>query len=220
MNLLRHFWEACWRRPTGRNRRVIVLVLLGFDWRRAEQYLDEGLFHYLPMFADFGARLQLQDEKAGDLEALSELLRAAGTQTVVLSAADADPDFDSVCAADRNQQDRLFALLNRRRAGVVIAGFDMLARVRQATGMHRLLDDPLILRDVYARMDEHVGKALSFVDDGTVLVVAIPSHTWPSPPGCGVERWEIFVSQALPALETRTASLFELISQFVESTTE
>ena len=58
-----------------------------------------------------------------------------------------------------------------RRDGVVVCVFDMAAQLGRLYGPQLSAEQQLVMRDVYARMDEVVGKAMSFVDDRTVLVV-------------------------------------------------
>jgi hypothetical protein len=56
---------------------------------------------------------------------------------------------------------------------VVVGVFDMPARVEQLFGPRPDESQHLVLRDVYARMDEIVGKAFSFVDEQTALLVVV-----------------------------------------------
>lgn len=219
MNLWRHFWDRIAGRPTGNIRRVIVLVLQGFDWQRAERYLDEGLLHYLPLLSDIGTQFELRSAAVFDVDSSAASLRAAGSRVEVLVSVTtpAESNLDDICATDRLQQEQLFNLLGRRRSRVVIAEFNMLSRVRRLFGPQPTDEQRLVLRDVHARMDEHVGKVFSFVDSETALVV-IPAWCDESgpmlrePDACGV-----FVSRPLSTDELPPTSLVDLVQKLVGS---
>ena len=86
-----------------------------------------------------------------------------------------DEFLKAVCAADRERQESLYAALLSVRRGMVATIFDMPAQLnRRLTSIEderRGEAWRLVIRDTYARMDEVVGKTLSFVDEQTVLLV-------------------------------------------------
>jgi len=220
MNLLRHFWDTLLRRPSGKIRRVIVLVLQGFDSQRAEQYLDEGLLHYLPLLSDLGTQIDVCSEAAFDVDSCVGILRAAGTRVEMFAAmpTSAEANLDDLCVADRAQQEQLFALLRRRAGGVVVATFDLLSRIDRLFGSQPTSEQLLVIRDVHARMDEHVGKALSFVDSETALVVIIPArcvHWNPIPAETNNRR--VFVSCPVRTDELPPISLADLVQKLLGS---
>lgn len=220
MTSLRTLWDRWRGKSPNLVRRVIVLVLEGFDLSFAERLWDEGLLHYMSTLSDLGARLELHGDESNSLAAAAASLRAAGVRvsSPQSCAATANANLDEICDADRTLQERLFKQLMRHPDGVVIATFDMLARIERHCKSRVLTDSPSILRDVHARMDEHVGKALSFVDESTVLIVAIPKKQELREAGDNRGLWEIFVSRPLPASGSRTGSLVELVHQFLEAT--
>jgi hypothetical protein len=165
---------STWRSDC-RIRRVVVLVLEGVEPGQVDRYLEQGLLHNLALLGDVGARSTWKEAGAATLEPLATPFREVGARVEMLPAAsrDASNDLDACCAADTAQQEKLFAELSRGRSGVVVAEFDLLARLTQQFGAEPDDKEREILRDVYARMDEVVGKAYSFVDERTVLVVAM-----------------------------------------------
>ena len=220
MNLLRHFWDTLLRRPKDRVRRVIVLVLQGFDWRRAEQYLGDGLLHYLPLLSDIGAHFDVGSEAAFDVDTCVLCLRTAGTRVELLTSVPtaARANLDELCAADRTQQEQLFTFLRRRRSGVVVATCDLLSRIERLHGSQPTADQQLVIRDVHARMDEHVGKAFSFVDRETALVVVTPARCVESSPISGEPNTcRVFVSRPLPTDELPPTSLADLVQKLLGS---
>jgi hypothetical protein len=87
------------------------------------------------------------------------------------------------------------AVLSRRRTQVVAAVFDMPLQLERLFGPHPQSDQQLILRDVYARMDEVVGKAFSFVDETTVLLAVVPGRQCPEPEAQGPVAGSMYVSR-------------------------
>jgi hypothetical protein len=221
MNLLRHFWDRIIGRPSVNIRRVIVLVLQGFDWRRAEQYLGEGLLHYLPLLSDIGAHFDVGSEAAFDADSCAACLRTAGTRVELFAGmpASAEADLDELCVADRRQQEQLFTLLRRRRSGVVVATFDLLTRIERLFGPQPTSEQQLVIRDVHARMDEQVGKAFSFVDSEAALVIVIPARCVNSNPISGqTNTCRVFVSCPLSTDEPPPTSLVEILQKLLNST--
>jgi hypothetical protein len=220
MNLLRHLWDTLLRRPSGRIRRVIVLVLQGFDWPRAEQYLGEGLFHYLPLLSDIGTHFELRSDAAFDVDSCVAFLRAAGIRVELFAGVptSAEANLDELCVADRAQQEQLFTHLRRRRSGVVVAKFDLLTRIERLFGSQLTAEQQLVIRDVHARMDEHVGKAFSFVDRETALVVVIPARFVKSnPTSREPSNCRVFLSCKLPTDELPPISLADLVQKLLGS---
>jgi hypothetical protein len=75
-----------------------------------------------------------------------------------------------------------------------------------------------VIRDVHARMDEHVGKAFSFVDSETALVVVIPARCVDSSPISGeTNTCRVFVSCPLPTDEPPPTSLADLVQKLLGS---
>ena len=153
--------------------RVIALRLEGLVPALVIRYLEEGLFQHLALLSDIGSQAELADVVATDLDAFCIAMHRHGVHAMVLPAAllPADVNLVGICAADRVQQEQMIAALKERRDGVVVCVFDMVAQLGRLYGTPLNAEQQLVFRDVYARMDEIVGKALSFVDDRTVLVV-------------------------------------------------
>jgi hypothetical protein len=185
MNWLRSLLATLRSKRRGPFRRVIVLVIEGLEPSRVDDYLEQGLLHWLALLSDIGARAAWQDAPLFDARKLELRLTDARVRTTTLPASSSSAnDLAAICALDRQQQESLFAALTRRRAGVVLAVFDMPARLARLYGSQPSAEQQAIVRDVYARMDEIVGKAFSFVDDETVLLTAIsPPQSGDSPPG-------------------------------------
>lgn len=168
------------KRRIGRRRgfrRVILLVFEGLEPALVHEYLEQGLVHYLALLSDIGWRIDWTPARPIVVSELAGALRRHGLRTVVLPAADVSPpgDLRAISAADRGQQERLIAALRRWRPEVVAAWFDMPMQLARLFGPEPDAPSRQVLRDVYARMDEIVGKAFSFVDEQTVLVAAIGS---------------------------------------------
>jgi hypothetical protein len=175
------FWRLLGRERTrgpSKIRRVIVLVIDGLEPALVDEYLDEGLLHHLALLSDIGGRAPLLDSGA-EARAVCGSLRHAisrlGVQAVELPPVEPSPpaDLAAICAADRQQQERLLAALARSRPAVVIGVFDMPARLKRLFGSRPDESQRLVLRDVHARMDEIVGKAFSFVDERTALLAVV-----------------------------------------------
>lgn len=155
--------------------RVIALRLEGLVPALVLRYLEEGLFQHLALLIDIGTRIELEVDVATDLGTFCAAMRSHGVHAALLPAAPlpATANLEDICAADRLQQERLIAVLKGRRQRVVACEFDMVAQLGRLYGTRLNDQQQLLMRDVYARMDEIVGKALSFVDDGTVLIVVL-----------------------------------------------
>jgi len=160
-------------------RRVIVLVIDGLDSALVDDYLGQGLLHHLALLGDIGGRAPLINSAmlaaGGSLcDAVGELgVRSVELRPVVPWQS---ADLAAICTADREQQERLYTALGRSRPPVVVGVFDMPARVEQLFGPRPDESQRLVLCDVYARMDEIVGKAFSFVDEQTALLVVVGSQ--------------------------------------------
>jgi hypothetical protein len=175
MNWLRRLLANAWTRDRGQVRRVVVVVLEGLKPALIDYYLEQGLLHNLALLSDVGTRILLRDLEID----LAEPLASAGVKnrlrTRVLRAMSIrnPPDLNAICAADRLQQERMITALSRARGGLVVAVFDMPLQLARLFGPDPTDDQRQITRDVYARMDEIVGKAFSFVDAATVLFVVV-----------------------------------------------
>jgi hypothetical protein len=192
-------WLVAWGRSKvdKRVRRVIVVVLEGLEAELVDRYLEQGLLHNLALLSDIGTRAALGASRANLLETLSTTAASNHLRSVVLPAVPMATaiDLHSICAADRAQQERLVAALSRRRTQVVAAVFDMPLQLVRLFGPHPQSDPQLILRDVYARMDEVVGKAFSFVDETTVLLAVVPERQRPEPVAQGPVAGLLYVSR-------------------------
>jgi hypothetical protein len=157
-------------------RRIIVLVIEGLDPALVDEFLEQGLLHHLALLTDVGGHGSLVDSALGvDDDSLGEAIGRLGVRAVELRPTKSrqSTSLAALCAADRQQQERLFAALARWRPTVVIGVFDLPARVKQLFGHQPDESQRLVLRDLYARMDEVIGKAFSFVDAQTVLLAVI-----------------------------------------------
>jgi hypothetical protein len=140
------------------------------------RYLDQGLLHNLALLNDVGGRNILASSNAVQFEVVRQEARRRGVRVVELAPPSngESPDLAAICQNDELQQTRLIEQLSRRpRNDLVICTFDMPARFGRLFGSDPSESEQLALRDVYARMDEIVGKAYSFVGDSVVLAVAI-----------------------------------------------
>ncbi len=173
-------WRLLARWRTRRQSRVCHVVVVGFEGLEpalVDHYLEQGLLHNLALLGDVGTRAAWVDSRPFDAASLAATIGGHGVQVVLLPAQSApgQENLTTICADDTAQQERLIAALARSRPGVVVCVFDMPARQQILSGPHPDEGQRIVLRDVYARMDEIVGKAFSFVDDRTVLLAAIPS---------------------------------------------
>jgi len=167
---------------TGQFRRVVLVVLDGLEPALVDRYLEQGWLHNIALLGDVGTRAAWINSRPVALDGCAAIVAKRGIRTTVLVPLPGPmpPDVESLCAADRDQQERLLAALMRRRPGLVLSVFDLPARLVQLFG-HGPVAGPdasqqQVIRDVYVRMDEVVGKAFSFVDDRTALVVGIPAQ--------------------------------------------
>jgi len=173
------FWRLLGRGETsalGELRRIIVLVIEGLEPALVDEYLEQGLLHHLTLLSDIGDRRSLVNSAMGaDGRSLGDAIGKLGLPAVELRPPDPRQPVDlaAICAADRQQQEQLFAALGRSRPAVVVGVFDMPARLSEFFAPRPDESQRLVLRDIYARMDEIVGKALSFVDARTVLLAVI-----------------------------------------------
>ena len=170
-------WLESWR-AGGKSavRRVIVLEIDGLEPALVDEYLEQGLLHSLALLSDIGARVPLVNSPTYAIGgSICDALRKSGVRTVELLPLEPPKptDLTAICAVDRGQQQRLFAALARLRPAVVVCKFDMPARLKQLFGPQPDESQRYVLRDVYARMDEIVGKAFSFVDEKTALLAVI-----------------------------------------------
>lgn len=165
-------WPA---RGQGQVRRVVLLVLDRLEPGVIDHYLEQGLLHNLALLSDVGTRSTWCESGPLSLDAFSAALAKHGMRIRMLPAAlaAAPLGLDAICALDREQQERLIAELGRMRSEVVVGEFDMPAKLERLFGTDPDDNQRFIIRDVYARMDEIVGKAYSFVDERTALLVAI-----------------------------------------------
>jgi len=219
MKLLRMIWDQGRGSRKVGIRRVVILILEGFDTVRGRRFFDEGLLHYLPLLADIGAQLSLPDATSTDIEAIATALRAAHLKVTVLpsEATSYQATMDGICNADRVQQKKLFVALRRHRCGVVICAFDMLARLERLFGPQPTVSELQILRDVHARMDENVGKALSFVDEETALLAVIPARSAALQAGAAPQGPEVFAGLPLPASDARSLGLAPIVLGILDS---
>jgi len=167
-----HGWRTSGR---GGVRRVVVLGFAGLEPALVDRYLEQDLLHYSALLSDVGTRADWVDSRTLDAARLASAIGKFGVRTVALPSPhlSSPADMQAICAADRQQQDRLIAALARWRPGVVLSEFDMPAQLARLFGPDPDARERQVIRDVYARMDEIVGKAFSFVDDRTVLLAAI-----------------------------------------------
>lgn len=168
-------WRSNGSKPI---RRVIVLMLDGLEPALVDHYLEQGLLHYLALLSDIGMRNDWQEPTPVDLGSWRADFEEHRVRVTVLPMPrDANPrDLNFLAAADRKQQENLFAALSQTRSCVVVAVFDMAKHLQQLLAGEADDYQKQVIRDVYARMDEIVGKAFSFVDASTVLVVAAASR--------------------------------------------
>jgi hypothetical protein len=218
MNLLRAILDA-WRRQRTRGiRRVIVVVLEGLDIAEVDYYLEQGLLHYLALMSDIGTRFELNRAASVDCDELCRALRAERVRGVSMPRAATPPhrDLDEICATDRAQQEQMIAALRRRRNRVVACRFDMLKQLARLFGPHPSADEQLIVRDVYARMDEVVGKALSFLDGETVLMAVIGPQRDAVHSAASTRGSEVIISRPVDASDCRSHSLAEIVLRLLE----
>jgi hypothetical protein len=172
MNWLRR-WMANWRSRAPRPiRRVIVLLLDGLEPALVDHYLEQGLLHYLALLSDVGLRTVWRESAPVDLDSWKAIFREhrVGLAVLPTPSDSKSGNLMALAAADRRQQENLLTALGRKRSGVVVAAFDMARHLQQLLSNEPDENQRQVARDVYARMDEIVGKAFSFVDDRTVLI--------------------------------------------------
>jgi hypothetical protein len=201
-------WLATWRagKPV-RVRRVIVVVLEGLEPSLVDHHLGQGLLQNLALLSDIGTRVAWGGAGAFDVDGFKASL--PGRRVRVLSAdSQAHADLPALCATDRRQQERMIGVLRRRRSGVIVAVFDLVAQLARLYGPRPDAEEQLVIRDVYARMDEVVGKAYSFVDERTALLAAIRA---PSDSEAGL----IFSNVSLDRAHAAEVSLPGLVLQLL-----
>ena len=219
------FWRLFGRgRENGpsRVRRIIVLVIDGLEPALVDAYLEQGLLHHLALLGDFGGRGPLVHSATG--AASGSLLDAIGKLGVpVVELQPVEPrqpaDLEAICAADRHQQERLFAALARSRPTVVVGVFDMPARVKRLFGPRPDESQRLVLRDIYARMDEIVGKAFSFVDAGTALLAAIDASKTGEGASPSTSLGLLFSSRRLSRLDSAGIDLESAVAGLLRTPT-
>lgn len=212
MNWFRR-WLAGWR-GEGPARLVVVLID-GADLALVDRYLGEGLLPHLALVSDVGRRIDFAVGRSFEPPAIFELLRGQRIRTQILSQVplDAAADLDAICASDRAQQDRLRVALGRRRWRAVVAVFPMLAQLESLFGPTPDAEQRLVLRDVHVRMDEVVGKAMSFVDARTEFLAAIrPRRSTINAPA----QAAVFVSRAVSDQPNGVDDLAEVVSQLLD----
>jgi hypothetical protein len=176
MNPLLRLFERWFPKGQGGLRRRILLEIVGLEPDAVDRYLGEGLLHNLALLSDVGGRGRLAHTAAAEIAVLRATAGIRKVRVVELSPAPevGDSQLSTICRDDESQQARLIEQLGRRPSGeLVIATFDMPARLNQLFGRNLSESEGLVLRDVYARMDEIVGKVYSFVDDSVLLSVVL-----------------------------------------------
>jgi hypothetical protein len=193
----------------GRVRRVIVLGFAGLEPALVDHYLEQGLLHYFALLSDIGTRASWADSRPHDAARLAGAIGKLGVQAVALPSPhlSSPADLKTICEADRLQQERLIAVLTRSRPGIIACDFDMPAQLARLLGPDPDDSERLVIRDVYARMDEIVGKAFSFVDDRTVLLAAIASPNLARSDETSTTPGLIFASCAPDAIGTSEIAL-------------
>jgi hypothetical protein len=89
----------------------------------------------------------------------------------------------------------------------------MLAQLESLFGPTPDAEQRLVLRDVHVRMDEVVGKAMSFVDARTVFLAAIrPRRSTINAPA----QAAVFVSRAVSDQPNGVDDLAEVVSQLLD----
>jgi hypothetical protein len=188
---------ADWRgmRP-AEIRRVVLMVLDGLEPARVDEYLEQGVLHNLALLSDVGTRAKWNDSSPLALDTCAAALAKRGLRTTTLLSPERLPpqDVDSLSAADRDQQERLISELARGRGGLVLSVFDLPARLGRLFGTHPDAGQQQVIRDVYLRMDEIVGKAYSFVDERTTLVVGVRGAGYGEPSTAAPSSGLIFTS--------------------------
>lgn len=185
---------------------------------RLEDYLELGLLHSLALLGDIGNCVALVESesivRSVEIAANAERLRSVILPAIPITS---PVDLHSICAADQLQQERLIKALSRRRPQVVVAEFDMLRQLENLFGNCPQPDEQLIVRDVYARMDEIVGKAFSFVDEASFLLVAIPSRQASEPAAREQMAGTLFSSRPLPLRGEGQVSTAQLVLDLLGS---
>jgi hypothetical protein len=169
MNPLLWLFERWLPKGQGGLRRRILLEIVGLEPVAVDRYLGEGLLHNLALLSDVGGRGRLVGTAAAEIAVLRATAGERKMRVVDLSPAPqgGDSQLSTICRDDESQQARLIEQLSRRPAGeLVVATFDMPARLHQLYGPNPSDAERLVLRDVYARMDEVVGKVYSFGSAG------------------------------------------------------
>lgn len=176
MNPFLRIIERLISKGQGGLQRRILLEIVGLEPAAVDRYLGEGLLHNLALLSDVGGRGRLVGTAAAEIAVLRATAGERKMRVVELSPAlqGGDSQLSTICRDDESQQARLIEQLRRRPAGeLVVAKFDMPARLNQLFGCNPSESDGLVLRDVYARMDEVVGKVYSFIDDSVALAVVL-----------------------------------------------
>lgn len=179
MNPLLRLFERWWPKGQGWLRRRILLEIVGLEPTAVDRYLGEGLLHNLALLSDIGGRASLDGPLAAQTAAIRATASKRGVRVIELRQAleSGDSQLSTICRDDESQQARLIEQLSLRTSNeLVIAMFDMPARLNKLFGPNPINAERLVLRDVYARMDEVVGKAYSFVDDSVALAVVLAPH--------------------------------------------
>jgi hypothetical protein len=180
MNPSSRLFERWWPTGQGGLRRRILLEIVGLEPAAVDRYLGEGLLHNLALLSDVGGRACSDGPLAAQTAALRATASKRGVRVIELRPAleSGDSQLSTICRDDELQQARLVEQLSLRPSNeLLISTFDMPARLNQLFGSNPSIAERLVLRDVYARMDEVVGKAYSFVDDSVALAVVLAPHS-------------------------------------------
>ncbi len=217
MNWLRQLLESRFSSRQVRVQRIVLLKFVGLLPDTVDLYLEQGLLHNLALLCDIGSRCAWSEAPPFESESLCRMLGGRGvpTRQLLPHAGAAPRDLPTICANDSQQQERLMAELARWRPGVVVATFDMPAQLCRLFGRGANQAQQNILRDVHARMDEIVGKAFSFLDERTMLLVlikddAITDHTRHLAPSISVQQ-ALFCSARVNGLGGTSFDLLQLI---------
>lgn len=202
-----------------RIRRVVVIVLEGLELDLVERSLEQGLLHNLALLSDIGTRVAFTKPQLNVVESLARVANTNSLRSVFLPAVSIAGAIDlrSICAADRAQQARLFAALSRRPPQIVGAEFDMPLQMARLFGPDPRADEQIILRDIYARMDEVVGKAFSFLDEQTALLTLIPGRHDSAVADGGFATGFLYASRPLPLPKEAETSVSQLVLPLLDA---
>jgi hypothetical protein len=170
-----------WRiRGQGARQRVILLNIVGLEPRSIDPFLTEGLLHNLALLSDVGTGQEFTRSSGANLAEIERAARGRQLRVQKLSGpSKLAVNLSDICRDDEKRQAELVETLTGSWSGLLVAPFDMPLRLQRLFGSQPSPGEQLVLRDTYARMDEIVGKAFSFVDESTALAVLIsPAADW------------------------------------------